>query len=218
MLLASSSQAGSHLLHCTATFPCIVLLASVHFHLPVSDNHLDPAETSMTSFFRKWPFATSFWMEWSTWETTQILTILQSSRLMRRWLCAGVTPILLVALSISWPIPTFESRTSSKVTENSIRFWRVGYLRMHLLQTIISFVYCRTQDNFTDTFAPSHSKSAGPAYTSPSELTTKPSGSITGIVDYRVRIVKVCVLEVVFDKTANIYTDCPFQGGQVKST
>jgi len=56
--------------------------------------------------------------------------------------------------------------------------------------------------------------SAGIAYAALTQLTPKPSGSITGIVDYRVRVVNVCVMEVVWNQVEMLYEDCPFQEGQ----
>lgn len=56
--------------------------------------------------------------------------------------------------------------------------------------------------------------SAGKAYGNPVDLTPKPSGSITGIVDYRVKPVKVCVLELVYSETLQSYEECAFQAGQ----
>ena len=61
--------------------------------------------------------------------------------------------------------------------------------------------------NFRDT-------SAGIAYGDPALLTPKPSGSITGIVDYQVRQVKVCVYELIFNEELGELEECPFQGGQ----
>ena len=57
-------------------------------------------------------------------------------------------------------------------------------------------------------------EASGPAYGDPALLTTKPSGSITGIINFQVRLVKVCVNEFIYDEKNELFVACPFQGGQ----
>ena len=82
---------------------------------------------------------------------------------------------------------------------------RISWLENNYIQGCMNFL---GHTNYRDV-------SAGNAYSSHDDILPKPSGSITGIINYRVKLVKVCVLDLIPSDDKGNYEDCPLAEGQL---